>query len=86
MQKMLYDRPYGSWQKKSGRITLHIGWKKIAYKYGHETVRLPPYHCQLNPIELIWGIEKKKKTMWHQKIKNINFQKLKTYSGRKEKK
>ena len=57
--------------------------EKIAYKYGHEIVRLPPYHCQLNPIELIWGIEK---TMWHQKIKNINFQKLKTYSGRKEKK
>ena len=32
--------------------------EKIAYKYGHEIVRLPPYHCQLNPIELIWGIEK----------------------------
>ena len=31
---------------------------KIAYKYGHEIVRLPPHHCQLNPIELIWGIEK----------------------------
>ena len=46
---------------------------KIAYKYGHEIVRLPPYHCQLNPIELIWGILKK--SMWHQKIKNINFQK-----------
>ena len=29
MQKMLYDRPYGSWQKKSGRITLHIVWKKL---------------------------------------------------------
>ena len=27
-----------------------------------------------------------KKTMWRQKIKNINFQKLKIYSGRKEKK
>ena len=32
--------------------------EKIACKYGHEIVRLPPYHCQLNPIELIWGIEK----------------------------
>ena len=29
MQKMLYDRPYGSWQKKSGRISLHIVWKKL---------------------------------------------------------
>ena len=32
--------------------------EKIAYKYGHEIVRLPPYNCQLNAIELIWGIEK----------------------------
>jgi len=22
---------------------------------GHEVVRLPPYHCQYNPIELIWA-------------------------------
>ena len=22
---------------------------------GHEILRLPPYHCELNPIELIWG-------------------------------
>ena len=22
---------------------------------GHEVLRLPPYHCKLNPIELIWG-------------------------------
>ena len=22
---------------------------------GHDTLRLPPYHCQLNPIELVWG-------------------------------
>ena len=22
---------------------------------GHEVLRLPPYHCELNPIELIWG-------------------------------
>lgn len=21
---------------------------------GHEVLRLPPYHCQYNPIELIW--------------------------------
>ena len=24
-------------------------------KAGHCTLRLPPYHCNLNPIELVWG-------------------------------
>jgi transposase len=27
----------------------------VALKMGHEVVRLPPYHCQYNPIELIWA-------------------------------
>lgn len=27
----------------------------IANEMGHEVVRLPPYHCQYNPIELIWA-------------------------------
>lgn len=29
-------------------------------EHGHTVVRLPPYHCDLNPIELIWGIAKHK--------------------------
>lgn len=24
-------------------------------RHGHEVLRLPPYHCQLNPKELIWA-------------------------------
>ncbi|KAK4288468.1 hypothetical protein Pmani_038503 [Petrolisthes manimaculis] len=28
---------------------------EMAEKHGHEVLRLPPYHCQLNPIELIWA-------------------------------
>ena len=24
-------------------------------RHGHLALRLPPYHCDLNPIELIWG-------------------------------
>lgn len=28
---------------------------KIARDAGHEVLRLPPYHCQFNPIELIWA-------------------------------
>lgn len=27
----------------------------LASLMGHEVIRLPPYHCQYNPIELIWA-------------------------------
>ena len=30
----------------------------LIMKYGHQPLRLPPYHCQFNPIELLWGIIK----------------------------
>ncbi|XP_060808703.1 uncharacterized protein LOC132903751 [Amyelois transitella] len=33
---------------------------EILGEHGHTVVRLPPYHCDLNPIELIWGIAKHK--------------------------
>lgn len=28
---------------------------EITLQMGHEVIRLPPYHCQYNPIELIWA-------------------------------
>jgi len=28
---------------------------ELAFKMGHEVIRLPPYHCQYNPVELIWA-------------------------------
>lgn len=28
---------------------------ETAFQMEHEVVRLPPYHCQYNPIELIWA-------------------------------
>ncbi|KAG7300302.1 hypothetical protein JYU34_015890 [Plutella xylostella] len=28
--------------------------------HGHKVVRLPPYHCDLNPIELIWSVLKRR--------------------------
>lgn len=31
---------------------------EIAEEYGHKVLRLPPYHCVFNPIELVWGITK----------------------------
>lgn len=32
----------------------------ILQEHGHKVLRLPPYHCDLNPIEMIWGILKEK--------------------------
>lgn len=29
-------------------------------EHGHEVLRLPPYHCHLNPIELVWSQVKRK--------------------------
>ena len=28
---------------------------EMALKYGHQVIRLPPYHCHYNAIELIWA-------------------------------
>ena len=42
-------------------VRLHKGNVKnyeldsIAREKGHKVVRLPPYHCQYNPIELVWA-------------------------------
>lgn len=33
---------------------------QILKEHGHEVLRLPPYHCDLNPIELIWSTAKRK--------------------------
>ena len=46
---------------------------EIAREHGHEIVRLPPYHCDLNPIELIWANIKnyvaRRNTTW--KLKDV---------------
>ncbi|XP_050497365.1 uncharacterized protein LOC126878599 [Diabrotica virgifera virgifera] len=31
---------------------------QVIESYGHHVLRLPPYHCQFNPIEYIWGTAK----------------------------
>ena len=31
---------------------------KIINQWGHVVLRLPPYHCELNPIEMLWGVTK----------------------------
>ena len=35
---------------------------KMADEFGHSVVRLPPYHCEFNPIELIWAQVREKGT------------------------
>ena len=31
---------------------------EIAMRAGHTVIRLPPYHCELNPTDLAWAAEK----------------------------
>lgn len=33
---------------------------ELLKQHGHIVLRLPPYHCELNPIEQIWSITKHK--------------------------
>ena len=35
---------------------------ELATSYGHEVLRLPRYHCVLNPIELVWAYVRKNNT------------------------
>jgi len=49
---------------------------EIALQMGHEVVRLPPYHCQYNPIELIWAqvkgeVAKNNKTFKFDDVKKL---------------
>ena len=48
---------------------------EIAFSHGHEVLRLPPYHCQLNPIELIWAqvktYVKKRNSNANQTVKRV---------------
>ena len=40
---------------KAANIEKKIVIDEMAENDGHEVLRLPPYHCNLNPIELIWA-------------------------------
>lgn len=33
---------------------------QLIKEHGHEVLRLPPYHCDLNPIEYIWNLVKQR--------------------------
>ena len=40
---------------KEANIAKRCVIDEIARACGHEVLRLPPYHCTLNPIELVWA-------------------------------
>lgn len=45
----------------------------ILEEHGHKVQRLPPYHCDLNPIEIIWGIVRGKVATKHISLDNVTF-------------
>jgi len=48
----------------------------LALEMGHEVVRLPPYYCQYNPIELIWGQVKNHVATNNKTFKMVDIEKL----------
>jgi hypothetical protein len=49
---------------------------ELAKKFGHQILRLPPYHCDLNPEELIWSQVKHHVAKKNKSFKMKDIQKL----------
>ena len=50
---------------------------ELARSYGHEILRLPPYHCEFNPTELIWARSTKRiRSKAQQNIQNCRYSKV----------
>jgi len=49
---------------------------QIALENGHEVIRLPPYHCQYNPIELIWAQVKSQVAKNNNTFKMVDIERL----------
>jgi transposase len=43
---------------KSLNHPVRIATYEIASKHGHKIMKTPPYHCELQPIEQVWGVVK----------------------------
>jgi len=50
--------------------------EELAMKMGHEVIRLPPYHWQYNPIELIWAQVKNQVVAKNKTFKMVDIEKL----------
>jgi len=49
---------------------------EVALKRGHEVIRLPPYHCQYNPIQLIWAQLKNQVSKKNNTFKMVDIERL----------
>uniref|UniRef100_A0A1X7UWU3 Tc1-like transposase DDE domain-containing protein n=1 Tax=Amphimedon queenslandica TaxID=400682 RepID=A0A1X7UWU3_AMPQE len=49
--------PTKSWTKRAikARLDNLYHTDRLAHQHGHEVVRLPISHCELNPIEMAWA-------------------------------
>ena len=53
--KLTKPKLYELVQKEKETLSKTYEVDTMLTENGHHVVRLPPYHCELNPIELIWG-------------------------------
>ncbi|XP_025406955.1 uncharacterized protein LOC112680933 [Sipha flava] len=49
---------------------------ELALERGHEVIRLPPYHCQYNAIELIWAQVKNEVPKKNNTFKMVDIERL----------
>ena len=49
---------------------------QLALERGHEVIRLPPYHCQYNAIELIWAQVKNEVAKKNNTFKMVDIERL----------
>jgi transposase len=54
---------------------------QLANERGHQVIRLPPYHCHYNPIEMVWAqvkreVAKKNKTFTMAEVERLTNEEL----------
>lgn len=78
-QKKNYIRDAGGTETKDQIINSNrkkYELDELALKMGHEVIRLPPYHCQYNPIELIWAQVKNQVATKNTTFKMVDIEQL----------
>jgi hypothetical protein len=53
---------------------------KLLSEHGHSVLRLPPYHPELNPIELMWALVKNYVAAHNDKFNNVKVEEWKKNS------